>query len=179
MGEKILNSIRILLIHSKNTSVPTECQISFWAFSHVTFMLYDVGHLWSLTLPPSPLHPFLFSLHLISVVNFLSIFSSDLLCKYKQKQISFTPFTIGKLYGALLLLFSCSVMPTLCDPIDCSPPDTSARQEYWGGLPFPMPVDLSAPVDLSTPGIEPVSPAAPALAGGFFTTEPLQFGSYC
>ena len=36
------------------------------------------------------------------------------------------------------------------------------RQEYWSGLPFP------SPGDLSDPGIEPVSPA---LAGGFITTE--------
>ena len=36
------------------------------------------------------------------------------------------------------------------------------RQEYWSGLPFP------SPGDLSNPGIEPVSPA---LAGGFLTTE--------
>ena len=33
------------------------------------------------------------------------------------------------------------------------------RQEYWSGLPFLSP----------HPGIEP---ASPALAGGFFTTEP-------
>ena len=37
------------------------------------------------------------------------------------------------------------------------------RQEYWSGLPFP------SPRDLPDPGIEP---ASPALAGGFFTTEP-------
>ena len=37
------------------------------------------------------------------------------------------------------------------------------RQEYWSGLPFP------SPGDLPNPGIEPISPA---LAGGFFTTEP-------
>ena len=37
------------------------------------------------------------------------------------------------------------------------------RQEYWSGLPFPPPGDLSVP------GIEPTSPA---LAEGFFTTEP-------
>ena len=40
------------------------------------------------------------------------------------------------------------------------------RQEYWSGLPFP-PVE-----NLPNPGIEPTSPASPALAGGFFTTEP-------
>ena len=37
------------------------------------------------------------------------------------------------------------------------------RQEYWSGLPFP------SPGDLPDPGIEPVSPA---LADGFFPTEP-------
>ena len=40
------------------------------------------------------------------------------------------------------------------------------RQEYWSGLPFP------SPGDLPDPGIEPESPKSPALAGGFFTTEP-------
>ena len=38
-----------------------------------------------------------------------------------------------------------------------------SRQEYWSGLPFP------SPGDLSDPGVEPMSLA---LAGGFFTTEP-------
>ena len=40
-----------------------------------------------------------------------------------------------------------------------------SRQEYWSGLPCPPPGDLRGP------GIEPVSPACPALAGGFFTTS--------
>ena len=39
-------------------------------------------------------------------------------------------------------------------------------QEYWSGSPFPSPGDLP---DF---GIEPASPVSPALAGGFFTTEP-------
>ena len=39
-----------------------------------------------------------------------------------------------------------------------------SRQEYWGGLPF-LP-----PGDLSDPGIAPESLASPALVGGFFTT---------
>ena len=33
--------------------------------------------------------------------------------------------------------------PTLCDPIDGSPPPPSlgfSRQEHWGGLPFPSPM---------------------------------------
>ena len=37
------------------------------------------------------------------------------------------------------------------------------RQEYWSGLPFPIPGDLP------DPGIEPISPV---LVGMFFTTEP-------
>ena len=40
------------------------------------------------------------------------------------------------------------------------------RQEYWSGLPFPPPGVLPHP------GIELASPVVPALAGGFFTTEP-------
>ena len=39
-------------------------------------------------------------------------------------------------------------------------------QEYWSGLPFPPPGDLS------DPGIEPVSPASPALVGTFSPAEP-------
>ena len=55
--------------------------------------------------------------------------------------------------------------PTLCDPMDCSLPGSMgfSRQEYWSGLPFPPPGDFP------DPGMEPTSPA---LAGGFFTTEP-------
>ena len=41
-----------------------------------------------------------------------------------------------------------------------------SRQEYWNRLPFPTPGDLPEP------GIEPVSPASPAVAGRFFTTSP-------
>ena len=40
-----------------------------------------------------------------------------------------------------------------------------SRQEYWSGFPCP------SPGDLSDPGIEPLSLASPALAGGFFTTS--------
>ena len=50
-----------------------------------------------------------------------------------------------------LLAQSC---PTLCDPMNCSPPGSNlfkgfSRQEYWSGLPFP------SPGDLPDPGIEP------------------------
>ena len=39
------------------------------------------------------------------------------------------------------------------------------RQEYWSGLPFPLPGDLP------DPGIEPMYPMFPALAGRFSTTK--------
>ena len=42
-----------------------------------------------------------------------------------------------------------------------------SQQEYWNGLPFP-PLGV-----LPDPGIKLASPVAPALTGGFFTTEPL------
>ena len=41
-----------------------------------------------------------------------------------------------------------------------------SRQEYWSGLPFP------SPEDLSDSGIKLTSPTSPALAGRFLTTEP-------
>ena len=48
--------------------------------------------------------------------------------------------------------------PTLCDPLDCSPPGFSvhgifSRPGYWSGLPF------RSPGDLPDPGIEPTSPS--------------------
>ena len=39
-----------------------------------------------------------------------------------------------------------------------------SRQEYWSGLPFPIPGDLP------DPGIEPTSLVSPALAGRYFTS---------
>ena len=41
-----------------------------------------------------------------------------------------------------------------------------SRLEYWSGLLF------TSPVDLSNPGIESMFLVAPALAGEFFATEP-------
>ena len=42
-----------------------------------------------------------------------------------------------------------------------------SRQEYWSGLPF------SPPGELPDPGFKPMAPMSPALAGRFFTAEPL------
>ena len=67
----------------------------------------------------------------------------------------------------IMPVYDCSVMS------NCATPQTVARQaplsmgfsrqEHWSGLPFPPPGDLPHPG---------IAPAFPALAGGFFTTEP-------
>ena len=69
------------------------------------------------------------------------------------------------------LCMLCSVSPsglTLCNSMDYQAPLSMefSRQEYWSELPFPPPGGLP------NPGIEPSSVSSPALAGGFFTTEP-------
>ena len=52
---------------------------------------------------------------------------------------------------------------TLRDATDCSPPGSSVYGIFqWSGLPFPT-------------GIKPTSPASPALASRFFTTEPVHW----
>ena len=57
---------------------------------------------------------------------------------------------------------------TLCDPMDWSPPGSSVhgilQRRILEWVAFPPPGSLLHP------GIEPVSLASPALAGGFFTT---------
>jgi len=82
-------------------------------------------------------------------------------------------------YSTLIALFSlhsnsmhvCSLVaqscPTLVTPWTVAPLSMQfSRQEYWNELPFPPPGDLP------DPEFEPKCPASPALAGGFFTTEP-------
>ena len=63
----------------------------------------------------------------------------------------------------------CVCMPTLCDPMDCSPPGSSvhgilqARILEW--------VAMAPPGDLLDPGIEALILMSPVLAGGFFATS--------
>ena len=78
-------------------------------------------------------------------------------------------FSFLPLLPSLVYVFSCSVVSS-----DLWPPWTVAhqaplpmefsRQEYWRGLPFPLPGDPP------NPGIEPVTLRSSALAGRFFTT---------
>ena len=60
-----------------------------------------------------------------------------------------------------------ALCPTLCNPWTAAHQSPLSMEfpglKCWSGLPFP------SPGDLPKTGIEP---ASPALAGGFFTTEP-------
>ena len=62
------------------------------------------------------------------------------LISYKVEFKVKTLYRIESIIAAAKLLQSC---PTLCDPMDSSPPGSSytgfSRQEYWSGLPFPFP----------------------------------------
>ena len=60
--------------------------------------------------------------------------------------------------------------PILCDPMDCSLPDSSASGIFQGEI-LEWVAMLSSG-DFPNPGIEPASPESPALAGRYFTPEP-------
>ena len=88
-----------------------------------------------------------------------------------------TPAALWKLHSNLqgsyyyqLVLFSYSVMCESLQPVDCGLPGSSllgipqARILEWVAVSFPR--------FLPDPWVKPTSPVSPALAGGFFTTEP-------
>ena len=79
----------------------------------------------------------------------------------------YIPHESYALYYLLLLPFSCWVVSDSATPwtVACQVPLSMGfpRQEYCSGLPFPFSGDLP------NPGFEP---ASPALADGFFTTDP-------
>ena len=60
--------------------------------------------------------------------------------------------------------------PTLCNPLDCSPPGSSVHGIFWARI-LEWVAISSSPGDLPDPGIVPTPLAPPALAG-FFTTAP-------
>ena len=68
--------------------------------------------------------------------------------------------------------FSCVQLFATLWTVACQDPLSMefSRQEYWNGLPFPPPGDLS------DPGIKPVSLVSPPLLGGIFTSESLGKG---
>ena len=65
-----------------------------------------------------------------------------------------------------------SCVQLFCDPMDCSPPGSLVREISWARvLEW---VVISSSREYFRPGIKLISPMSPALAGGFFTTEPLE-----
>ena len=75
-------------------------------------------------------------------------------------------------FHKLILIITCMHVctqscPILCNLLAHKTPLSIvfSRQEYWSGLPFPFPGDLS------DPGIEPTSLESPAMAGRFFTNH--------
>ena len=83
------------------------------------------------------------------------------------------PCPTSKPVSSPFYLRMCSVpqsCPTLCNPLDYILPGSSVhgffRQEYWSGLPFPPPGDLS------NPGIKSTSPVSPALQADSLPAEP-------
>ena len=89
-----------------------------------------------------------------------------------------------RLFAAAAAAKSLQSCPTLCDPIDGSPPGYPtlgfSRQEHWSGLPFPSPMHesegevsqwfstLSNPMDSSLPG---------SSAHGIFQARVLEWGA--
>ena len=77
------------------------------------------------------------------------------------------PISSNALYFILLLFYSLSGVRLFANPWTLAHQAPLSmgffRKEYQIGLPFP------SPGDLPNPGIKPTSPA---LASGFFTTEP-------
>ena len=84
-----------------------------------------------------------------------------LTCDRKEAELS--KETIGR----KILHCCCCCFLALWDPMGlaCQAPLSMGfpRQEYWSGLPFPSPEDLPDPE---------IKPASPALAQGYFTTDP-------
>ena len=94
------------------------------------------------------------------------VWAGSWVCSLKSKLHCFSmPFyLIFILISTILLLHMCvlapQLCPTLCDPMNCSPPGSSihgfSRQEYWSEQPIP------SPGDLPYPGIKPRSPTLQA-----------------
>ena len=94
-----------------------------------------------------------------SILGYL-LFSSPWDCSFSRAKI------VRKVAAAAAAK-SLQLCPTLCDPIDGSPPGSPpslgfSRQEHWRGLPFPSPMHesegtqscptFSDPMDCSLPG---------------------------
>ena len=99
---------------------------------------------------------------IIPVYICISVCITSLVPK-KQNHLFVSEYHICACMHAQLCLTLCDLMTVACQaPLSLG----FSRREHWSGLPFPPPGDLP------NPGIEPMSPVSPALAGGLFITMP-------
>ena len=105
-------------------------------------------------------------------VSFIEIYSKvfKILANYINGKIVFWIKPRTTLSHRVVVWSIAQLCPVLCDPMDCSPQGSSVhgilQARILDGLPF-LP-----PGDLPDSGVEPMSPASPALAGRFFITDP-------
>ena len=139
-----MSPLSLFLIIYTYTTCINVCLPGFWFFFNLSFQLMQ-KRTQSMCLTLSILHFLQDTLSLLTPLTF----PQNLTCSVSQSQArSVCPIMFWK--GACM---HPQLHLTLCDPMDCSSPDSSvrktSRQEYWSGLPFPFPGDLP------DPGIEP------------------------
>ena len=103
------------------------------------------------------------------MLTWLKMILKSTICKHIQRRVFWILNLSQDLSGCDPVLCACSVASVFrlfetLRTVACQAPLSMglSQQEYWSGLSFPPPQDFF------NPGIEP---AAPALAGRFFTTE--------
>ena len=70
---------------------------------------------------------------------------------------------------SLCMFMRAQSCPTLCDPMDCSPPGSAVQEILQARILEWLPFLPSG--DVPNPGIEPVPLVSPALAGRLFTNS--------
>ena len=75
-------------------------------------------------------------------------------------------------HDVCVCVFTCSVVPTLCDPVDCNPPDSSIHGSFLARTLERVAISSSMGSSRPRHWTRVTSPATPALAGRFVTTAP-------
>ena len=136
-----------------------------WPRVHVSVLLpprsiFSEKH--SLSMNASPSHS-----HMCAHVTFIS--ASTLTPTWESRELVIVCYSHQWCACSSLCCVVTQSCP-LCNPMDCSPPGSSVHGVSQARI--PEWVAISSCRGSSDPETEPVSPASPALAGGFFTIEP-------
>ena len=79
--------------------------------------------------------------------EYLFLFWESMGLRIRWLEVKKSVLNLSNWQCILLLLLSCQLCRTLCDPIDGSPPGSPTpgilQQEHWSGLPFPSPMHES------------------------------------